>query len=57
MQRAYFVVFQRNAKGQSLLDRVFEYLELIEKDFFGLQFLDNSPETNVMVRSVAFFES
>uniref|UniRef100_A0A914W524 Moesin/ezrin/radixin homolog 1 n=1 Tax=Plectus sambesii TaxID=2011161 RepID=A0A914W524_9BILA len=34
----------RNARGQDLLDRVFEHLELIEKDFFGLQFIDVPQE-------------
>lgn len=38
----------RNAKGEVLLQRVFEHLELIEKDYFGLQFLDTSPESEGM---------
>jgi tyrosine-protein phosphatase non-receptor type 4 len=33
-------VFQKRAKAQSLLDKVFEHLELVEKDYFGLQFVD-----------------
>ncbi|KAL0268614.1 UNVERIFIED_CONTAM: hypothetical protein PYX00_010476 [Menopon gallinae] len=31
----------KNAKGQVLLDAVFLHLELIEKDYFGLQYCDN----------------
>ncbi|KAJ1346774.1 hypothetical protein KIN20_001673 [Parelaphostrongylus tenuis] len=30
---------QRHACGSVLLDKVFTHLELIERDFFGLQFL------------------
>ncbi|KAK2151210.1 hypothetical protein LSH36_372g03023, partial [Paralvinella palmiformis] len=33
----------KRAKAQVLLDKVFEHLELIEKDYFGLQFLDVAP--------------
>jgi hypothetical protein len=32
---------QKKAKGQELLDKVFQHLELVEKDYFGLQFSDN----------------
>lgn len=42
-------VFQRHAKGQVLLQQVFEHLELIEKDYFGLQFIDTGPESEGMV--------
>ena len=38
-------LFQKRAKAQSLLDKVFEHLELIEKDYFGLQFVDTGPPT------------
>ncbi|XP_050438870.1 tyrosine-protein phosphatase non-receptor type 4 [Adelges cooleyi] len=31
----------KRAKGQALLEAVFQHLELIEKDYFGLQFTDN----------------
>ncbi|PAA86025.1 hypothetical protein BOX15_Mlig018703g2 [Macrostomum lignano] len=30
----------RKCKGQALLDSVFEYLELLERDYFGLEFQD-----------------
>ncbi|PIO63877.1 hypothetical protein TELCIR_14510 [Teladorsagia circumcincta] len=30
---------QRHAHGSVLLDKVFAHLELVERDFFGLQFL------------------
>ena len=42
--------FQKRAKSQNLLDKVFDHLELIEKDYFGLQFLDLSPDPESMVR-------
>lgn len=32
---------EKRAKGQELLDMVFQHLELVEKDYFGLQFSDN----------------
>ena len=38
-------VFQKRAKAQHLLDKVFEHLELVEKDYFGLQFIDLAPPT------------
>ncbi|XP_059473804.1 tyrosine-protein phosphatase non-receptor type 4 isoform X2 [Neocloeon triangulifer] len=31
----------KKAKGQELLDKVFQHLELVEKDYFGLQFSEN----------------
>ncbi|KFM70582.1 Tyrosine-protein phosphatase non-receptor type 4, partial [Stegodyphus mimosarum] len=31
----------KRSKGQILLDMVFQHLELIEKDYFGLQFSEN----------------
>jgi hypothetical protein len=33
--------FQKRAKGHVLLELVYQHLELIEKDYFGLQFSDN----------------
>ncbi|XP_041367187.1 tyrosine-protein phosphatase non-receptor type 4-like isoform X2 [Gigantopelta aegis] len=33
----------KRAKSQVLLDRVFEHLELVEKDYFGLQYVDAPP--------------
>ncbi|VDN50681.1 unnamed protein product [Dracunculus medinensis] len=36
---------ERHSKGQILLDKVFDYLELVEKDYFGLQFT-SFVETN-----------
>ncbi|XP_076674909.1 protein tyrosine phosphatase Meg isoform X7 [Andrena cerasifolii] len=31
----------KRAKGQALLDLVFQHLELVEKDYFGLQYAEN----------------
>lgn len=47
---------QKRAKGQVLLDLVFQHLELIEKDYFGLQYAENGvnatiPTSDVMVTS------
>ncbi|XP_076460431.1 tyrosine-protein phosphatase non-receptor type 4-like isoform X3 [Babylonia areolata] len=33
----------KRQKAQYLLDKVFEHLELVEKDYFGLQFMDMAP--------------
>ncbi|XP_071513326.1 tyrosine-protein phosphatase non-receptor type 4 isoform X3 [Panulirus ornatus] len=36
---------EKRAKGQALLDLVFNHLELIERDFFGLQYNEQAPST------------
>lgn len=38
----------KRAKGSGLLDQVYQHLELVEKDYFGLQFSDsgNTPSNN-----------
>ena len=33
--------FQKHAKGSVLLENVHQHLELIERDYFGLQFTEN----------------
>ncbi|XP_025096185.1 tyrosine-protein phosphatase non-receptor type 4-like isoform X2 [Pomacea canaliculata] len=33
----------KRSKAQQLLDKVFDHLELVEKDYFGLQFIDMAP--------------
>ncbi|XP_023229327.1 tyrosine-protein phosphatase non-receptor type 4 isoform X1 [Centruroides vittatus] len=38
----------KRAKGQVLLDLVFQHLELIEKDYFGLQFAEIAPSPDAM---------
>ena len=42
-------VFQKRAKAQTLLDKVFEHLELVEKDYFGLQFADVGSSPDALV--------
>lgn len=44
-----YIHLQKRAKAQALLDKVFEHLELIEKDYFGLQFADIAPSNESMV--------
>ncbi|XP_076243936.1 protein tyrosine phosphatase Meg isoform X4 [Calliopsis andreniformis] len=46
----------KRAKGQALLDLVFQHLELVEKDYFGLQYAENGATActhspDVMVKS------
>uniref|UniRef100_A0A0C9QHK5 protein-tyrosine-phosphatase n=1 Tax=Fopius arisanus TaxID=64838 RepID=A0A0C9QHK5_9HYME len=36
----------KRAKGQALLDLVFHHLELIEKDYFGLQYTENPSNSS-----------
>ncbi|XP_058809813.1 tyrosine-protein phosphatase non-receptor type 4 isoform X2 [Phymastichus coffea] len=33
---------EKRSKGQALLDLVFQHLELVEKDYFGLQYAENT---------------
>lgn len=40
--------FQKKDKGQALLDRVFRHLELLEGDYFGLQFVDTTNSDEVV---------
>ena len=43
---------EKRSKGEQLMDLVFRHLELIEKDYFGLEFMDK--ETRVCVNCVYF---
>ncbi|XP_062602946.1 uncharacterized protein LOC134264700 isoform X1 [Saccostrea cucullata] len=38
--------FKGNSKAAHLLDKVFEHLNLLERDYFGLRFLDQSDQTH-----------
>ena len=40
---------QKKGRGQALLDRVYQHLELIERDYFSLQFCDTENDGQVMV--------
>ena len=35
-------IFQKHAKGQDLFDQIVYHLDLVETDYFGLQFLDSA---------------
>jgi hypothetical protein len=37
----YYFLFKKAAMGYELYQRVFSYLGLIERDYFGLQFIDH----------------
>nr|KAG5708395.1 hypothetical protein BaRGS_034426 [Batillaria attramentaria] len=39
----------KRQKAQHLLDKVFDHLELVEKDYFGLQFIDMAPGEDGLV--------
>ncbi|XP_076468051.1 tyrosine-protein phosphatase non-receptor type 4-like isoform X7 [Babylonia areolata] len=38
----------KRQKAQHLLDKVYDHLELVEKDYFGLQFMDMAPAEDAM---------
>lgn len=38
-------VCQKNAKGQDLFDQIMYHLDLVEADYFGLQFMDPEQVT------------
>ena len=40
---------QKRQKAQHLLDKVYDQLELVEKDYFGLQFMDTAPAEDGLV--------
>lgn len=35
-----FILLQKNAKGQVLFDKICEKIEVVEKDYFGLRYID-----------------
>ena len=45
-------LLQKRCKAQVLLEKVFEYLELVEKDYFGLQFADVGPPPESVIAMV-----
>lgn len=49
--------FQKRSKGQIILDLVFQHLELIEKDYFGLQFSENASDSMVSDHSNHFYDN
>ncbi len=40
------IIVQKGAKGQELLDRVCEQVDLVEKDYYGLVYLDQDNTRN-----------
>lgn len=38
----YPIALQKHAKGQDLFDQIVYHLDLVETDYFGLQFLDSA---------------
>ena len=44
----FSIFLQKSAKGSVLLDKVFEHLELVERDYFGLQFDELLPPPEVI---------
>ncbi|XP_053405416.1 uncharacterized protein LOC123522987 isoform X4 [Mercenaria mercenaria] len=42
----YFIPYKGGFKGQYVLDKTFEQLNLFEKDYFGLRYIDTSGQTH-----------
>lgn len=40
----FLLFLQKHAKGQCLIDLVLDHLDLVERDYFGLQFLESEYE-------------
>ena len=36
------VLFQKSSSGQDLIERVFTYLDIMERDYFGLRFVEGN---------------
>ena len=34
------LIFQKSSNGQQLLERVFTHMDILERDYFGLKYLD-----------------
>lgn len=45
---------QKKAKGEELFDQIMYHLDLIEKDYFGLRFMD-SAQVPVKVQQQAIY--
>lgn len=43
--KVFSFLLQKNAKGQELFDQIVYHLDLVETDYFGLQFMDASQIT------------
>lgn len=52
-QNVWRYVFQKKAVGNDLYEQVFYSLDLIEKDYFGLQYTDAN---NVQVSSLQYVD-
>lgn len=35
-------MFQKKAKGEELFDQIMYHLDIVEKDYFGLRFMDSA---------------
>ena len=42
---SYSFIYQGSSKAINLQERVFEHLNIVEKDYFGLRFVDQSDQT------------
>ena len=36
------IIFQKSSNGQQLLERVFTHMDILERDYFGLKYLDTN---------------
>lgn len=47
---------EKKAKGSVLLEQVYQHLELVEKDYFGLQFTENGSPPNATNSEITVME-
>ena len=40
----FFFFLQKSSYGQALLERAFTYLDILERDYFGMKFIDGAKE-------------
>ena len=47
----FFSCFQKTSSGQDLLDRAFTYLDIMERDYFGLKYAESPSSSSPAVNS------
>ena len=51
-----FDLFQGSLRGQYVLDKVFDQLNLFEKDYFSVRYLDGTGQTVSLLLMLNIFE-
>ena len=56
IQKFYFLNLQKGAKGQELIDCVCEQVDLVEKDYYGLVYVDQENTRNWLAADKKIFK-